>query len=197
MRRFLSSSAAATVMLIIPIAAFAQTVGSEVQRDVNQQQRIEQGLQSGRLTTGEAARLERGESRIDRMESNALRDGTLSPGEQARIGAAQNRESRAIYGLKHNDVTGNPNGPSSRRMQADIQRNINQEQRIEQGVQSGRLTNREIGRLEGRQAMIARKEARAGTDGHVGPREQARIQHAENRASHQIYRAKHNGQWRQ
>ncbi|MFO0998563.1 MAG: hypothetical protein U1F33_17980 [Alphaproteobacteria bacterium] len=197
MRRFLSSSAVATVLLMLPVAAMAQTVGSEVQRDVNQQQRIEQGLQSGQLTTGEAARLERGEARIDRMESRSLRDGTLTNAEKARIGAAQNRESAAIYGAKHNGLVGNPDSPSSQRMQADVQRNVNQQQRIEQGVQSGRLTNREVGRLEGGQARIDRKEARAGADGHVGPREQWRVQHAENAASHHIYRAKHNGQWRQ
>jgi hypothetical protein len=192
MRRFLLAS----VLLAVPAAAMAQTAATEVQRDVNQQQRIEQGLDSGQLTTGEAARLERGESRIDRMESNALRDGTLSGAEKARIGQAQNRESQAIYGLKHNGVTGNPNSPSSQRMQADVQRNINQEKRVEHGLQSGRLTNREAGRLEGREARLDRKEARAGADGFVGRREQRHVQSADNRASHQIYRAKHNGQWR-
>ena len=35
---------------------FAQSVGSEVQRDINQENRIEQGLQSGQLSTKEAAR---------------------------------------------------------------------------------------------------------------------------------------------
>jgi hypothetical protein len=62
------------VMLVMPVAApvLAQSVGSEVQRDINQETRVEQGLKSGQLNTGEAARLERGEGRIDRMESKAL-----------------------------------------------------------------------------------------------------------------------------
>jgi hypothetical protein len=49
------------VMLVMPVAApvLAQSVGSEVQRDINQETRVEQGLKSGRLNTGEAARLER------------------------------------------------------------------------------------------------------------------------------------------
>ena len=51
--------------------AFAQGVGTEVQRDINQESRIEQGLKSGQLNTGEAAKLERGEARLDRMEKNA------------------------------------------------------------------------------------------------------------------------------
>ncbi|MEP6887827.1 MAG: hypothetical protein ABI945_05840 [Nitrospirales bacterium] len=49
-------------------AALAQDVGTEVQRNINQESRIEQGLKSGQLSTGEAAKLERGEARIDRME---------------------------------------------------------------------------------------------------------------------------------
>ncbi len=56
----------------------AQTVGTEVQRDINQQNRIEEGLQSGQLSTGEAARLEKGEARVEKMESMALKDGALS-----------------------------------------------------------------------------------------------------------------------
>lgn len=121
------------VMLAIPVASpvLAQSVGTEVQRDINQETRVEQGLKSGQLSTGEAARLERGEARIDRMESKALKDGNLSQQEAARIQGAQNRESDAIYRLKHNDVTGNPNSASSQRMQADVQRNINQQGRIE------------------------------------------------------------------
>jgi hypothetical protein len=175
------------VMLVMPVAApvLAQSVGSEVQRDINQETRVEQGLKSGRLNTGEAARLERGEARIDRMESKALNDGDLSPAEAARIQHAQNQESGAINRLKHNDVTGNPNSASSQRMQGDVQRNINQQNRIEQGVQ-----------LEGGQARVNRAEARAGADGHVNVREQARIQHRENMQSQHIFRDKHNGRQR-
>jgi len=33
-------------------------------------------------------------------------------------------------------------------MQADVQRNINQQSRIEQGIQSGQLTNKETSQLE-------------------------------------------------
>jgi len=187
-----------SIMVAMPFAApvLAQTVGSEVQRDINQQSRIEQGLQSGQLSTGEAARLERGESRIDRMESRALKDGSLSPEEAARIQRAQNQESAAINRMKHNDVAGNPNSASSQRMQADAQRNINQQSRIEQGVQSGQLTNREASQLERGQARVNRAEARAGADGHVGAREQARIQHRENVQSRHIFRDKHNGRQR-
>jgi hypothetical protein len=189
---------ALAVMIVIPVASpvLAQSVGTEVQRDINQETRVEQGLKSGQLSTGEAAKLERGEARIDRMESKALKDGNLSQQEAARIQGAQNRESEAINRLKHNDVSGNPNSASSQRMQADVQRNINQQGRIEQGVQSGALTNKEASQLERGQARVDRVEARAGADGHVGAREQARIQNRENKQSRKIFRDKHNNRMR-
>lgn len=177
------------------VAAAADT-GSTIQRDVNQQQRIEQGLQSGQLNTREAAKLEREESRVDKMESNALRDGKLSDAEKARISREQNKVSRDIYREKHDAQTGNPNSASSQRMQADVQRDINQQKRIEQGVQSGQLTNREAGKLERGQARVARTEAKAGADGHVGAREQRRIQHREDKQSRKIYKEKHDEQTR-
>jgi hypothetical protein len=195
--------AAATVIAVavavaglFSVAASAQTVGSEVQRDVNQQQRIEQGLKSGSLSTREASQLERGEARIERMESNAAKDGKLSPAEKARIQRAQNQESRQINRLENNAAKGNPNSASSQRIQADVQRNVNQQQRIEQGIHSGQLTNREAGKLERGQARVNRAEARAGADGKVGPNEQRRIQNAENRQSKRIHREKHDAQTR-
>ena len=177
-------------------AAFAQAPANTVQRDVNQEQRIEQGLKSGELNTREAATLQREESRVNRMQSNAMKDGKLSAAEQARLNSAQNKVSKDIYDAKHNAATGNPNSASSQRMQADVQRNINQQQRIENGIQNGSLTNREAARLEGGQARVARKEARAGADGHVGAGEQARIQNSENRQSNRIYHQKHDAQER-
>lgn len=177
-------------------AALAQTVGDYAQRDINQQQRIEQGLQSGALNTREAARLEGQEARVERMQANALRDGKLSDAERARLNNAENRVSQDIYREKHDGQFGNPNSPSSQRMQADVQRNINQESRIQQGIQNGSLTNREVGRLERGQARVGAAQARAGRDGWVGPYEQRNIQAGQNRQSDRIWREKHDGQVR-
>lgn len=174
--------------------AFAQSTGSEVQRDVNQQQRIENGLKSGQLTTKEAAKLESGEARVEKMEAKANRDGTLTDAEKAKIRKAQNAESADIAKLKHNDRAGNPNSASSKRMQADVQRNVNQQKRIEQGTQSGSLTHREVAKLERGQSRVDRAEARAGADGHVGPGEQKAIQKRENRQSRKIHHEKHDAQ---
>ena len=180
------------------IAAAQQTAaGNEAQRDANQQQRIEQGLQSGQLDTREAGRLEREEQHLDRTQAQALKSGgTLTPQEQARIQREQNQVSRDIYRDKHNAATGNPASASSQRLQADVQRNANQQQRIANGVGSGQLTNREAGHLEGGQARVNRSEANAAANGHVGAGEQARIQGRENRQSGRVYDKKHNARTR-
>ena len=178
-------------------ALFSGTVLAQqgtVQRDVNQQERIEQGLKSGQLTTGEASRLEAEQARIQRDQSRAMRDGTVTPAEKARLANEQIRASRDINRLDNNGRTGDPTSASSQRTQADVQRNINQQQRIENGLKSGALTTREAGRLERGEARIDRKEARAGRNGNVSAGEQARIQSAQNRESRRIYRQKHDAQ---
>ena len=180
------------VSALLAVPALAQTTSSEVQRDVNQQQRIENGLQSGQLSTKEAAKLEKGEANIEKMESKAEANGNLSNAEKQRIQRAQNKESQEIYRDTHNAQTGNPNSASSQRMQADVQRNVNQQQRIEQGVQSGQLTNREVGNLEKGQANVDRKEAHAGANGHISANEQRNVQAAENHQSRKIHKEKHN-----
>ena len=181
---------------VLAVPAVAQNTADVVQRDVNQQKRIEQGLQSGQLTTKEAAKLEKGEARIEKMEQRADADGKMTDAEKRRIEQAENKESQQIYQDKHNTQTGNPNSASSQRMQADVQRNVNQQQRIEQGIQSGQLTNREVGNLEKGQANVNRKEARAGASGHVSANEQHNIQAAENHQSRKIYKEKHNNRER-
>lgn len=184
---------ATTVMSIaFAASAFADTAASaDVQRDVNQQNRIEQGLQSGQLNTKEASKLEREETKVERDESRAMRDGSVSAQEQRKITAEQNKVSRDIYQQKHDAQTGNPNSASSQRMQADVQRNANQQSRIEKGLKNGELSNREAAKLEHGQARDTAREARAGADGHVGAVEQHRIQAAEDRQSHRIYHKKH------
>ncbi len=169
---------------------------SAIERNIDQQARIRAGLRSGDLNTSEAARLAREQSQIERMQSRALRDGRLTRDEARRIDHAQSRLSRDIQRERHDAQTGNPNSASSQRMQAALQRNIHQQTRIQQGLRSGGLTNREIARLERGQARVNTGVARAGADGHVGAREHHRIQYAENRQSARIFRQRHDAQRR-
>lgn len=179
-------------------SAFAQqkTVERETQRNVNQQERIQDGLKSGELSTKEAAKLEKEQAKTEKMQSKALADGKVTAKEAAKIEHQQDKVSKDIYQEKHDAKKGNPNSASSQRMQADVQRNINQQERINQGVKSGELTNKEVGKLERGQAHVNRAEAKAGADGHVGKVEQARVQRKENRNSRRIYRQKHDAQVR-
>lgn len=184
---------AQTAPAAAPVVPPVTTTASTVQRDVNQQTRIENGLKDGSLSTKEAGKLEKEESRIDQLQAKDLKDGKLSPRERAQLRRAQNQASRDIHADETNGIKGNPNSKSSERMQADVQRNINQEGRIEQGVQNGSLTNHEAGKLENGQARVDRTEARAAADGHVGKFEQAAIQRKEDRQSGKIFLKKHNG----
>jgi hypothetical protein len=178
---------------LLSTAAWADTLAEQdQQRNVNQQQRIEQGLKSGELSSKEAGQLERDEQHVDRMEARDLRNGSISPAEQARLNAAENKSSAAIYNDKHNGTIGNPTSASSERLQSDVQRNVNQQQRIANGMNSGALTNREAGSLERGQAHVDRREANAAQNDHVGAFEQRRIQRSENHQSNRIFNKKHN-----
>lgn len=84
-------------------AAAAQAGTSDTQqRNLNQQQRIQQGLASGALTDHEAARLEHGQARVNRIEAHAAANGRIGVVEQARIQSVENRQSRRIFRKKHN-----------------------------------------------------------------------------------------------
>ncbi len=96
--------------------------------------------------------------------------------------AAIDRTQPAIYRQKHDGQTANPNSASSKRMQADVQRNVNQQAHIKQGVATGSLTTAETGMLERGQARVNHKEAVAGANGHVGPVGGAPTTHAARRA---------------
>lgn len=74
------------------------------------------------------------------------------------------------------------------------QRQANQERRIDQGVASGQLTQREATRLEAGQDRLQRMEDKAKSDGTVTRQERARLQHAENVQSRHIARQKHDRQ---
>lgn len=69
-----------------------------------------------------------------------------------------------------------------------------QQERIDQGVASGELNQREAGRLQREQERIAAHEEKAKADGVVTKREQRRLNREQNRASRHIAREKHDRQ---
>lgn len=74
------------------------------------------------------------------------------------------------------------------------QRQANQEKRIDQGIASGQLNEREANRLNTQQEHINKVEDKAKADGVVTKGERARINHAQDRASRHIAREKHDAQ---
>ncbi|MBI4892275.1 MAG: hypothetical protein HY821_16735 [Acidobacteria bacterium] len=84
----------------LAVPAGAATVA---RRQWDQQQRIGQGVHSGSLTAGEAARLEREEGRAAaRIHRDRVDGGAFSAAERARAQRSLDRLSSDIYRLKHN-----------------------------------------------------------------------------------------------
>ena len=196
-RTLLVTALIATAAFGTSFAASAQTTAAATtQRDANQEQRIENGLQNGSITTRENSELQRDETHVDRLQSKDMANGSLSPAEKAQLNAAQNKTSRDIATAKNNGINGNPLSASSQRAQADTQRNINQQTRIANGVKDGSLTHHEASNLERGQSHVDAREARAGANGHVSAGEQRRIVRADNRQSARIHRQRHDAQLR-
>lgn len=74
------------------------------------------------------------------------------------------------------------------------QRQANQEKRIDQGIASGQLNEREANRLNKQQEHINKMEDRAKSDGVVTKKERAKIGAAQERSSRNIAREKHDRQ---
>jgi opacity protein-like surface antigen len=72
------------------------------------------------------------------------------------------------------------------------QREANQQNRINQGVATGQLTQREANNLQRRENKLNANEARAKADGVVTPAERRRLQREANHNSRKIYHKKHN-----
>lgn len=93
---------AALLISTLPAVALAQPSTTHIdQRQEMQQKRIEQGVQSGQLTSKEAANLEKGQAKVQKMENRATKDGTLTPKERARIEREQDKQDKKIYREKH------------------------------------------------------------------------------------------------
>lgn len=93
-------AAALAAFIAVPVLAQTNTPGID-QRQANQERRIDQGVASGELNAREAARLERGQQRVENMETRAKSDGVVTKGERAQIHAAQDRQSARIHRQKH------------------------------------------------------------------------------------------------
>ena len=186
--RFTLLTVAVAAGTILTVSAFAQT--SEAgQRRENQQDRIAQGVKSGQLTAGETSNLEKKESAINQevRTDRALNGGKLTAGERRTVNAQQNRMSGQIYNDKHNAAQqhyGN-NEVGARRE--------NQQDRIANGISSGKLNAAQTSRLEKGESAINHETAqdRAANGGKLTAAEKQQINRQQNGMSGRIYKAKH------
>ena len=158
-------------------------------RKENQQDRIAQGVKSGQLTPGETANLENktqavnGEIRADRNANG----GTLAPAEKARVNRQQNGLSKQIYNDKHNASKDNfGNGVIG-------QRKENQQDRIAQGIKSGKLNAGQTANLENREAALngETRADRNANGGKLTAGEKRQVNRQQNQLSRSIRRDKH------
>jgi len=72
------------------------------------------------------------------------------------------------------------------------QRELNQQKRIDQGVKSGALTDREAAALQKGQARVDTMAQKAKADGIVTPQERQRLHAEQNQQNRRIQEMKHN-----
>jgi len=158
-------------------------------RRENQQDRIAQGVRSGQLTAGETSNLETKESSINQevRTDRSLNGGRLTAQERQTVNQQQNSMSRQIYTDKHNAAqqTYGNNMVGARRE--------NQQDRIANGIQSGRLNAAQTARLEnGEKNLNGEVRAdRAANGGKLTGAEKQQINQQQNGMSRRIYNAKH------
>jgi|GEM_PF-1289359 len=157
-------------------------------REANQDQRISNGLRSGQMTSGEAARADRTQSRIDQQTHNdrAANGGRLTGQERQQINGEQNNASRQIYNENHNANSVKPNEVDNRE--------ANQQQRTANGLRSGQMTSGEAARTNRRQAGVDQQvhNERTANGGALNARQKQQANREQNRNSKQIYKEKHN-----
>ena len=174
-----------------PISAADRSVGRNYNpntREANQDQRIANGLRSGQMTSGEAARAERTQADIDQQVHNdrEANGGKLTGQERGQINNEQNAASRQIYDEKHNGDTVKPNEVDDRE--------ANQQRRTAEGLRSGQMTSGEAARTNENQANVAQQvhNERTANGGALTKQQKQQVNQEQNKNSKQIYNEKHN-----
>jgi hypothetical protein len=177
---------AAASLLATAVLAQSSEVGARAE---NQQDRIAQGVKSGQLTAGETANLEKKESAINQEvhTDRTLNGGKLTGAEKQQVNQQQNKLSGQVYGDKHNTATqhyGN-NLVDARRE--------NQQDRIANGISSGKLNASQAAKLEKGESAVNQEvhTDRSLNGGKLTGAEKQQVNQQQNVASKKIYTAKH------
>jgi hypothetical protein len=134
--------------------------------------RIQDGLASGHITPSEAQTLHRREREIEARENRYKADRNASPEERQQL-----RQDLAALRAEVERIIANPRAipQQSNNTPGIDERESTIADRIEDGVSSDRITEREARRLHRREREIARHEARFKADGIVTIRERRQL----------------------
>lgn len=156
--------------------------------------RIQEGLASGRITPSEAQAFYRRDREIQMRENQFKANGDASPQERQQLRADLSALSAEVERLIANrDVMGQPGYPGNPGNTPGIDnRQINISDRIDEGVRSGRITQREADRLHSRERRIARHEAAFKSDGVVTQQERRQLRDELTALRQEVERMMHN-----
>jgi hypothetical protein len=172
------------------LAAGAWAQSSEVgQRAENQQDRVAQGVKSGSLTAGETSNLESKEHAINQevKTDRALNGGHLTNQEKQIVKGQQNQMSKQIYSDKHNAAKQNYGSSEVGKRQE------NQQDRIGNGIASGKLNARQAANLEKGESAVNQevRTDRKLNGGKLTNGQRKQVNQQQNKISKKIYQAKH------
>lgn len=153
--------------------------------------RIQQGLASGHITPSEAQMLIRRDRDIQLREAQYESNGTMTPQERQRLRNDLSALSADVERMMaNNNVVRSPangiNTPGIDKQEYQVSR------RIEQGVRSGRITEREAHRLQRRAREIARHESFFKSDGVVTQQERRQLRNDLDALRDEVERVMHN-----
>lgn len=133
--------------------------------------RIQQGMQQGRITPSEAQDLYRRDREIEVRESRYKSDGRATPQERQQLRGDVANLSAEVERLMARPPMNNPNTATPGIDNAEY----NIRQRIDEGVRTGRISQREAQMLTRQSRNIERHEASFKADGVVTQRERRQL----------------------
>lgn len=137
--------------------------------------RIQQGMASGHITPSEARDLLRRDREIDLRESRYKANGTATPQERQQLRVDVDSLAKEVERLMANSDYIQPGSNPAGTTPGIDNRQNNISQRIDEGVRSGYITQREARRLQNRERTIARHEVTYRRDGVVTPQERRQL----------------------
>lgn len=137
--------------------------------------RIQQGLASGHITPSEAQVLYRRDQEIAAREARFKSNGSATQQERQQLRADLDGLSVEVERMMANrDVVGRP-GYNAGHTPGIDNRELEISQRIDEGVRTGRISQREAARLHQRERRIERHEAQFKSDGVVTKQERRQL----------------------